>query len=46
MQAIEIFLRDNESFPELAKFKLSDAEWDALTIFQDIMKVCYIRDSS
>ena len=47
MQAIEIFLRDNDkSFPELAKFKLSDAEWDALTIFQDIMKVCYIRNSS
>lgn len=35
-----MFLEDNErNFPELKKFKLSDLEWDALKVFQDIMKV-------
>ena len=45
MQAIEIFLRNNDkNFPELAKFKLSDTEWDVLSIFQDIMKVSEIKN--
>ena len=45
MQAIEIFLSNNdENFPELAKFKLSDTEWDALSIFRDIMKVSDIKN--
>lgn len=35
-----MFLEDNEkNFPELEKFKLGDLEWDALKVFQDIMKV-------
>ena len=35
-----MFLEDNKrNFPELEKFKLSDLEWDALKVFQDIMKV-------
>ena len=46
MQAIKIFLRNNEeNFPELAKFKLSDTEWDALSIFWDIMKVSDIKNT-
>ena len=45
MQAIEIFLRDNdENFPELAKFKLSDTEWDAPSILWDIIKVSDIKN--
>ena len=45
MQVIEIFLRNNDTnFPELAKFNLSDMEWNVLTMFQDIMKVGDIKN--
>ena len=40
-----MFLEDNEkNFPELKKFKLGDLEWDALKVFQDIMKVSTVED--
>ena len=40
-----MFFEDNEkNFPELKKFKLGDLKWDALNVFQDIMKVGTVED--
>ena len=38
-QAINMFL-ENDEFRELRKFTLSDAEWEALKIFEEILEVC------
>jgi hypothetical protein len=39
LEAIDKFV-DNEDFTELAKFKLTEADWDALSRFQNILEVC------
>ena len=39
-QAITMFL-ENDEFKELQKFTLSDAEWEALKIFEEILEVCF-----
>ena len=38
-QAITMFL-ENDEFGELQKFALSDAEWEALQIFEEILEAC------
>lgn len=37
-EAIDRFV-DNDDFIELAKFKLTEADWDALSRFQNILEV-------
>ena len=37
-QAITMFL-ENDEFRDLRKFTLSNAEWDALVAFRDILQV-------
>ena len=33
---------ENDKFGELQKFALSDAEWEALRIFEEILEVCIL----